>query len=84
MEYKDLMYELLSSLEQIVFKDETQKIILTYRITFCIEIEQLRKGIGLKIDDFVRVLGVLVVMVKEWEFRRVKFLSVELKLMRLI
>lgn len=41
MEYKDLMYELLSSLEQIVFKDEMQKIILMYRIMFCIEIEQL-------------------------------------------
>lgn len=26
MEYKDPMHELLSSLEQIVFKDETQKI----------------------------------------------------------
>lgn len=25
MEYKDPMHELLSSLEQIVFKDETQK-----------------------------------------------------------
>lgn len=41
MEYKDLMYELLSSLEQIVFKDEMQKIILMYRTMFCIEIEQL-------------------------------------------
>ncbi|STL86516.1 putative transcriptional regulator [Escherichia coli] len=29
MEYKDPMHELLSSLEQIVFKDETQKITLT-------------------------------------------------------
>ncbi|EDX0132951.1 transcriptional regulator, partial [Salmonella enterica] len=26
MEYKDPMFELLSSLEQIVFKDETRKI----------------------------------------------------------
>lgn len=31
MEYKDPMHELLSSLEQIVFKDETQKITLTHR-----------------------------------------------------
>ena len=68
MEYKDPMHELLSSLEQIVFKDETQ----------------LRKGTGLKIDDFARVLGVSVAMVKEWESRRVKPSSAELKLMRLI
>ena len=44
MEYKDPMHELLSSLEQIVFKDETQKITLTHRTTSCTEIEQLRKG----------------------------------------
>ncbi|HBY5276721.1 TPA: transcriptional regulator, partial [Klebsiella pneumoniae] len=42
MEYKDPMHELLSSLEQIVFKDETQKITLTHRTTSCTEIEQLR------------------------------------------
>ena len=80
MEYKDPMHELLSSLEQIVFKDETQKITLTHRTTSCTEIEQLRKGTGLKIDD----LGVSVAMVKEWESRRVKPSSAELKLMRLI
>lgn len=74
----------LSSLEQIVFKDETQKITLTHRTTSCTEIEQLRKGTGLKIDDFARVLGVSVAMVKEWESRRVKPSSAELKLMRLI
>ncbi|EGM8075585.1 TPA: HTH-type transcriptional regulator [Escherichia coli] len=84
MEYKDPMHELLSSLEQIVFKDETQKITLTHRTTSCTEIEQLRKGTGLKIDDFARVLGVSVAMVKEWESRRVKPSSAELKLMRLI
>ena len=65
MEYKDPMHELLSSLEQIVFKDETQKITLTHRTTSCTEIEQLRKGTGLKIDDFARVLGVSVAMVKD-------------------
>ncbi|WP_150003852.1 HTH-type transcriptional regulator [Escherichia albertii] len=84
MEYKDPMHELLSSLEHIVFKDETQKITLTHRPTPCTEIEQLRKGTGLKIDDFARVLGVSVAMVKEWESRRVKPSSAELKLMRLI
>ena len=44
MEYKDPMHELLSSLEQIVFKDETQKITLTHRPTPSTEIEQLRTG----------------------------------------
>ncbi|EMX5693563.1 HTH-type transcriptional regulator, partial [Escherichia coli] len=63
---------------------ETQKITLTHRTTSCTEIEQLRKGTGLKIDDFARVLGVSVAMVKEWESRRVKPSSAELKLMRLI
>ena len=48
MEYKDPMHELLSSLEQIVFKDETQKITLTHRTTSCTEIEQLRKGTGFR------------------------------------
>lgn len=57
MEYKDPMHELLSSLEQIVFKDETQKITLTHRTTSCTEIEQLRKGTGLKIDDFCPGFG---------------------------
>ncbi len=80
MEYKDPMHELLSSLEQIVFKDETQKITLTHRTTSCTEIEQLRKGTGLKIDDFARVLGVSVAMVKEWESRRVKPSSARTKI----
>lgn len=31
MEYKDPMLELLSSLEQIVFKDEYQKMTLTHK-----------------------------------------------------
>lgn len=84
MEYKDPMHELLSSLEQIVFKDETQKITLTHKPSALSEIEQLRRGSGLKIDDFARVLGVSVAMVKEWESKRVKPSTTELKLMRLI
>ena len=77
MEYKDPMHELLSSLEQIVFKDETQKITLTHRTTSCTEIEQLRKGTGLKIDDFARVLGAC--RRNEWN-QRVKLPSAELKI----
>ncbi|MDU2541837.1 MAG: HTH-type transcriptional regulator [Klebsiella sp.] len=71
MEYKDPVFELLSSLEHIVFKDDNQ-------------FEQLRKGTGLKIDDFANVMGVSVAMVREWESRRVRPSPTELKLMRLI
>ncbi len=43
MEYKDPMFELLSSLEQIVFKDVSQTIILTNKPNPFTEFEQLRK-----------------------------------------
>ena len=75
MESKDPMFELLSSLEQIVFKEETSKITLTHK---------LRRGSGLETDDFARALGVTVALVQEWESKRVKPSSTELKLMRLI
>jgi putative transcriptional regulator len=84
MEYKDPMFELLSSLEQIVFKDDSQRITLTQKPTAFTEFEQLRKGSGLKIDDFARAMGVSVAMVHEWESRREKPSPAELKLMRLI
>lgn len=84
MEYKDPMFELLSSLEQIVFKDVSQTIILTNKLNPFTEFEQLRRGTGLKTDDFARAMGVTVAMVQEWESRRVKPSSTELNLMRLI
>lgn len=84
MEYKDPMFELLSSLEQIVFKDDSQRITLTQKPTAFTEFEQLRKGSGLKIDDFARAMGVSVAMVHEWESRREKPSPAELMLMRLI
>ena len=84
MEYKDPVFELLSSLEQIVFKDISQTIAQPRKQTACSEFEQLRKGTGLKIDDFARVMGVSVAMVREWESKRVKPSPTELKLMRLI
>lgn len=84
MEYKDPMSELLSSLENIVFKDDSQRIILTQKPTAFTEFEQLRKGSGLKIDDFARAMGVSVSMVQEWESRREKPTASELMLMRLI
>ena len=84
MEYKDPVFELLSSLDQIVFKDISQTIAQPRKQTACSEFEQLRKGTGLKIDDFANAMGVSVAMVQEWESRRVKPSSTELKLMRLI
>ncbi len=84
MEYKDPMIELLSSLEQIVFKDETRKVSQIQKPNAFSEFETLRKGTGLKIDDFARVMGVSVAMVHEWESKRVKPSTTELKLMRLI
>ena len=84
MEYKDPVFELLSSLEQIVFKDISQTIAQPRKQTAFSEFEQLRKGTGLKIDDFANAMGVSVAMVQEWESRRVKPSPTELKLMRLI
>jgi putative transcriptional regulator len=84
MTNKDPMYELLSSLEQIVFKDDSQRMTLTQKPTAFTEFEQLRKGSGLKIDDFAQAMGVSVAMVHEWESRREKPSPAELKLMRLI
>lgn len=60
MEYKDPVFELLSSLEQIVFKDISQTIAQPRKQTACSEFEQLRKGTGLKIDDFANAMGVSV------------------------
>ncbi|STQ56753.1 transcriptional regulator [Pseudescherichia vulneris] len=74
MEYKDPMIELLSSLEQIVFKDESRKVSQIQKPNPFSEFEKLRKGTGLKIDDFARVMGVSVAMVHEWESKRVKTL----------
>lgn len=84
MEYKDPMVELLSSLEQIVFKNEQQTIAPKHKPNAFSEFEQLRKSTGLKIDDFARAMGVSVSMVQEWESKRIKPSSTELKLMRLI
>ena len=84
MEYKDPAFELLSNLEQIIFKDQAQAASLTRKPAASIEFDQLRKGTGLKIDHFASAMGVSVAMVQEWESRRVKPSPTELKLMRLI
>lgn len=84
MELKDPTFELLSSLEQIVFKDVPQTVTLTQKSNPFTEFERLRKGTGLKLDDFARAMGVSVAMVQEWESKREKPTPSELKLMSLI
>ncbi|WP_159864159.1 MULTISPECIES: HTH-type transcriptional regulator [unclassified Raoultella] len=84
MEYKDPIFELLSSLEQIIFKDLPRATAPVRKPTAFSEFDRLRKGTGLKIDDFADAMGVSVSMVQEWESRRIKPSSTELKLMRLI
>ena len=84
MEYKDPEFELLSSLEQIIFKDVPQTITLRQKSNPFTEYEQLRKGTGLKTEEFARAMGVSVAMVQEWESKREKPTPTELRLMRLI
>ena len=84
MELKDPEFELLSSLEQIIFKDVPPTVTLNQKSNPFSEFERLRKGSGLKTDEFARAMGVSVAMVLEWESKREKPPPAELKLMRLI
>ncbi|MCA2129094.1 HTH-type transcriptional regulator [Enterobacter hormaechei] len=84
MELKDPEFELLSSLEQIIFKDVPPTVTLNQKSNPFSEFERLRKGSGLKTDEFARAIGVSVAMVLEWESKREKPTPAELKLMRLI
>ncbi|MCM7415963.1 HTH-type transcriptional regulator [Enterobacter hormaechei] len=84
MELKDPEFELLSSLEQIIFKDVPPTVTLNQKSSPFSEFERLRKGSGLKTDEFARAMGVSVAMVLEWESKREKPTPAELKLMRLI
>ena len=84
MELKDPEFELLSSLEQIIFKDVPPTVTLNQKSNPFSAFERLRKGSGLKTDEFARAMGVSVAMVLEWESKREKPTPAELKLMRLI
>ncbi|HHQ9465998.1 TPA: HTH-type transcriptional regulator [Enterobacter hormaechei] len=84
MELKDPEFELLRSLEQIIFKDVPPTVTLNQKSNPFSEFERLRKGSGLKTDEFARAMGVSVAMVLEWESKREKPTPAELKLMRLI
>lgn len=74
----------MSSLEQIIFKDVPPTVTLNQKSNPFSEFERLRKGSGLKTDEFARAMGVSVAMVLEWESKREKPTPAELKLMRLI
>ncbi|KAA1048253.1 HTH-type transcriptional regulator [Pseudocitrobacter sp. 73] len=84
MEEKDSTFELLSSLEEIVFKDASSMINLTPKPSIFSEFEELRKDTGLQMAEFAKAMGVSVSLVQEWESRRVKPSVTELKLLRLI
>ncbi|MBF1958811.1 HTH-type transcriptional regulator, partial [Klebsiella pneumoniae] len=71
-------------LEQIIFKDVPPTVTLNQKSNPFSEFERLRKGSGLKTDEFARAMGVSVAMVLEWESKREKPTPAELKLMRLI
>ena len=70
MELKDPEFELLSSLEQIIFKDVPPTVTLNQKSN--------------PFSEFARAMGVSVAMVLEWESKREKPTPAELKLMRLI
>ena len=84
MEYKDPMHELLSSLEQIVFKDDVQAVTLNVKPTAFTEFDQLLANSGLKADEFARPMGISTATVREWQSRREKPSASDLRLMRLI
>ena len=84
MEYKDPMQELLSSLEQIVFKEAYPAASPTKKATAFTEFDQLLQDSGLQADEFAHAMGVSVAMVREWQSRREKPSSTELNLMKLV
>ena len=61
-----------------------EKSILQQKSNPFTEYEQVRKGTGLKTEEFARAMGVSVAMVQEWESKREKPTPTELRLMRLI
>ncbi|PWW06634.1 HTH-type transcriptional regulator [Mangrovibacter plantisponsor] len=83
MELKDPGAELLTSLEQMIFKDMPQANLANRNSIFS-EYEQLRQGTGLQLDEFASAMGVTRAHVLEWEERRTQPSTTELKLMRLI
>ncbi|SUB19177.1 putative transcriptional regulator [Pantoea agglomerans] len=74
MELKDPMFELLSSLEQIVLTrdDRAAELLIQRQQPAQPEPQRLREMTGMQVDEFAKVMGVSVSSVKSWEARRTR------------
>ncbi|MGK3143996.1 HTH-type transcriptional regulator [Pantoea sp. C2G6] len=85
MELKDPMFELLSSLEQLVLtRDDRAADLLVQRQPAQPEPQRLREMTGMQVDEFAKVMGVSVSSVKSWEARRTRPSATAQKLMKLL
>ncbi|MXP49815.1 HTH-type transcriptional regulator [Pantoea sp. Eser] len=85
MELKDPMFELLSSLEQIVLtRDNRPAEISIQRQPAVPEPQRLREMTGMQVDEFAKLMGVSVSSVKSWEARRTRPSATAQKLMELL
>lgn len=73
MEVKDPVFELLSSLEQIVLTRDATPATTEIQLQPAMpEPQRLRELTGMKVDEFAKVMGVSVSSVKSWEARRTR------------
>ncbi|WP_017349310.1 HTH-type transcriptional regulator [Pantoea sp. A4] len=84
MEVKDPVFELLSSLEQIVLTRDSLKPAVQVPTPSLPEPQRLRELTGMQVDEFARVMGVSVSSVKSWEARRTRPSATAQKLMKLL
>ncbi|NIF24423.1 HTH-type transcriptional regulator [Candidatus Pantoea multigeneris] len=84
MEVKDPVFELLSSLEQIVLTRDSLKPAVQVSTPSLPEPQRLRELTGMQVDEFARVMGVSVSSVKSWEARRTRPSATAQKLMKLL
>ena len=86
MELKDPMFELLSSLEQIVLTrdDRAAELLIQRHQPAQPEPQRLREMTGMQVDEFAKVMGVSVSSVKSWEARRTRPSATAQKLMKLL
>ncbi|MCZ4059668.1 HTH-type transcriptional regulator [Pantoea sp. LMR881] len=85
MELKDPMFELLSSLEQIVLTRDNCPVESEIQLQPAMpEPQRLREMTGMQVDEFAKVMGVSVSSVKSWEARRTRPSATAQKLMKLL
>jgi len=85
MEVKDPVFELLSSLEQIVLTRDATPATTDIQLQPAMpEPQRLRELTGMKVDEFAKVMGVSVSSVKSWEARRTRPSATAQKLMKLL